>query len=805
MSGIADIRAAQAPAAQPGPASIVPPRALLDRYCVRCHNQTLKTAGLSLDSMDLAQVAEHADTWEKVIKKLRMGAMPPAGMPRPDRVSADAFAALLETTIDTAAAVNPNPGRAVGAHRLNRAEYQNSVRALLAVNLDVTALLPGDDSGEGGFDNSADILTVSPALLEQYLAVATKIAREAIGSRNPRPVVETYSVSALYVQDDRMSDDLPFTSFGGLAARHHFPVNGEYALKIRLQRTYNDCIRGMSRQHQLDVRIDGVLIKQFAVGGEAPKEGMAPLGVCGGTLYQATAWDRYVHEADDHLELRVPVRTGTHLVAVSFVRQLVEPEGVLREQHRDHKAPNNMPADELWDGYPAVGTVSIAGPYDSAGIDETPSRRLIFTCRPTRPADEKPCATTILSALARRAYRRPVTTDETKTLVEFYEAGRQQGDFETGIELAIQRLLVDPSFLFRFEFEPARTAPGSLYRVGDLALASRLSFFLWSSGPDAELLDLATRGKLSDPAVLQQQVRRMLADERSQALVDNFVGQWLVVRNVRELTPDPDLFIDFDHNLRDAFQQETLLFMQAAMQENRGVLELLTANYTFVNERLARHYGIANVYGNRFRRVTFTDDRRGGILGHAGLLAVSSYPDRTSPVLRGKWILDTFLGAPPPPPPPDVVASLPDKGEGDKPTSVRERLALHRKNPVCASCHNQMDPLGFALENFDPIGRWRTTEEGNAAIDASGVFGGTKIEGLPGLRAFLLDYSDAFVGTVTEKLLAYALGRPAQYYDRPIVRKIMKDAAPDYRWSSIILGIVQSTPFQMQRSPSHAD
>lgn len=782
-------------------AAPIAPRALLDKYCVTCHNEKLKTAGLMLDSMDVGDIAAHAEVWEKVIKKLRLGTMPPAGMPRPDQATTMAFVKLLETTIDAHIAEHPNPGRTEVAHRLNRAEYQNAVRDLLAVDLDVTSLLPGDDSGQGGFDNMADVLTVSPALLEQYLSVATKIARAAVGPRNARPQIDRYTIPQTYVQDDRMSEGLPFGSFGGLAIPHYFPTNGEYSFKIRLQRTYNDCIRGMRRPHQLEVRIDGLLIKQFKIGGEAPGKMNAPVSICGRTISTTpNAWDAYMHEADNGLELRVPVLAGTHQVSVSFARDLLEPEGVFHEPI----GPNNNAADEDWNGYPAVEHVFIGGPYDAAGIGDTASRRKIFTCRPTRPADEARCASTILSTLARRAYRRPPASNEVKTLLTFYQTGRKQGDFEAGIELALQRLLVDPSFLFRFEADPPNLAPGALYRISDLAMASRLSFFLWSSGPDDELLDLAIRGKLSSPKVLEQQARRMLSDKRSKALVDNFVGQWLVLRNVRELTPDPNLFDDFDHNLRDAFQQETALFVESQLREDRGVLELLTANYTYVNERLARHYGIPNVYGSRFRRITYPDDRRSGILGHAGLLAVTSYPDRTSPVLRGRWILDTLLGAPPPPPPPNVNNVLPAKGEGGKPASVRERLDMHRRNPACAVCHSQMDPLGFALENFDAIGRWRTSDEGNIAVDPSGVFGGTKFEGLAGLRSVLLDRHEEFVATIVEKLLAYSLGRPAQYYDRSTVRKIMRDAAPGYRWSSIILGIVQSTPFQKLRSPVYA-
>jgi hypothetical protein len=692
----------------------------------------------------------------------------------------------------------PNPGRTEEAHRLNRAEYQNAVRDLLAVDLDLTSVLPGDDSGEGGFDNMGDVLTVSPVLFRQYMSAASKIARIAIGVPNPRPISEMYSVPQSYLQEDRMSGDLPFGSFGGTVVRHTFPAKGEYQFKIRLQRTYNDCIRGLARRHQLELRIDGTLIKEFSIGGDAPGV-MAPIGLCGGTLGLRTDWDNYMTTADDGLEVRVPVLAGTHAVGVSFVRDLIETEGAIYDDGAASRDSNSN-SDERWHGRPAVEHLFITGPYDTDEINETASRRQILTCRPTRAADETRCATQILSKLARRAYRRPVTNAEVKTLLTFYETGRKQDDFESGIRLALERLLVDPSFLFRFEPDPAKAAPGAVARVSDLALASRLSFFLWSSIPDEELLDLAARGKLSDPAVLERQTRRMLADKRSKALVENFFGQWLSMRNVRDLTPDPDLFEDFDGTLQDAFRQETMLFVESQVAEDRGILDLLTANYTFVNERLARHYGMKGIYGSHFRRVP-TDEKRGGILGHAGVLAVTSYPNRTSPVLRGRWILDNLLGSPPPEPPPDVP-TLPAKGEGGKPTSVRDRLETHRKNPVCATCHAQMDPLGFALENFDAVGQWRTTDEGNTKIDASGVYGGKEIQGLAGLRGIFVEHPEDFVRTVSEKLLAYAVGRPTHYYDRPAIRAITRAASPDYRWSSIILGIIQSKPFQMRRAES---
>jgi hypothetical protein len=546
--------------------------------------------------------------------------------------------------------------------------------------------------------------------------------------------------------------------------------------------------------------VDGVLIKRFTVGGGAPPHAKAvPASFAGNTpLFGHPDWEVYVLEADNDLEVTFPASAGQYLVGISFERKLAEPEGVL--QPRQTGFP--LAINERWGGNAAVDTVEIGGPYSIDGPGDTASRRRIFICHPDQGANDTLCAREILSGLARRAYRRPVTEGDVETLLDFFEDRRRTEGFEAGLQFALQRMLADPEFIFRVERDPVGVIPGASYSVSDLTLASRLSFFLWSSIPDDELLDLAERGELSDPAVLAQQVRRMLADRRWAALIDNFIGQWLLLRNIPNVTPDPIAFPTFDENLRAAFTRESELFVESIMRDDRSVVDLLGADYTFVNERLAEHYGIPGIYGNRFRRVTLDDTRRGGLLGHGSLLTVTSYPNRTSPVLRGKWVLENVLGTPPPAPP-DDVPPLSDRGEGGQPATVRALMEQHRANPVCAGCHAPMDPLGFALENFDAIGRWRTTDA-RAPIDASGVMPtGAEFEGPSGLRALLLSHPEQFVGTITEKLLAYALGRGVEYYDYPTVRTITREAArTDYRWSSIVLGIVESPPFQMRSAGS---
>ena len=775
----------------------------IGRYCATCHNDRLQTAGLVLTGLDLSEVGAHAETWEKVITKLRTRTMPPVGRPRPAADTYDTLAGWLETEIDRFAAAGPNPGRTEAFHRLNRAEYGNAIRDLLALDVDVAELLPADDFDEYGFDNMADILTVSPALMERYLSAARKIGRLAVGETPLGPATDTYDVPILLMQDDRMGDDVPFGSRGGIGIRHYFPVDGEYDVEIRLHRNYVNYVRGMGSRHELEVRLDGVLVRSFVFGGEEPEGIQAPASY-GGNQFGDPAWEEYMLYADANMRARFQATAGPHVVSVAFVRRFTEPEGVLQPRQSIFAVAVN----EMRDGNAAVEHVAVGGPYSSTGPGETPARQALFTCRPVSDAtaDEEACAEEILSSLARRAYRRTLEAEDVATLMDFYRAGRDGGSFDSGIQLALERVLISPDFLFRVERDPIDIRPGASYALNDTALASRLSYFLWSSGPDDELLDLAEQGRLSDPEVLAQQARRMLADPRSKELVRNFAGQWLYLRNLRGVVPDAVVFPEFDENLRDAFVQETELFFESLIREDRSVLDLLGADYTYVNERLAEHYGIPSVYGSQFRRVTLPPDvaeRRGGIFGHGSLLTVTSYPNRTSPVLRGKWVLANILGTPPPAPPADVP-DLPDRGEDGRAATVRDRLQRHRESPACSVCHAPMDPLGLALENYDAVGKWRETGEANLPIDASGNLpDGTAFEGPTGLRSLLLERREQFMGTFTEKLLAYALGRGPEYYDRPTVRAITRAAASDnYRWSSIITGIVQSTPFRMRRSES---
>ena len=773
-------------------------RPVLNRYCVGCHNERLRTAGLALDEMDPARVGDHPDAWEKVVRKLRTGAMPPAGRRRPDAATYETVASALENALDRTAAAAPNPGRTT-VHRLNRREYENAVRDLLALDIDASALLPADNA-DLGFDNMADILSVSPALLDRYIFAARRISRLAVGDPTIEPTTETYVVPSMRFQDLRMSEDLPFGSRGGIAIRHNFPLDAEYDVRIRLQRQLYDYVRGLQKRQQLEVRLDGERVALFHIGG-AP--GTPPPRTFAGAVLGDRAWEEYALHADDNLTVRVSAKAGPRVLGVSFVQGRSERDGVLQPR----ATGKVLAIAERWSSTSeapeaAVDQVSIAGPFEATGPGETPSRERLFVCR-SAPGAAEACAREILGSVARRAFRRPVTETDLATLLGFFAAGREAGGFEAGIQRALESILVDPEFLFRVERDPVDTRPGTMHPVSDLELAARLSFFLWSSIPDDALLDVADRGELRDPDVLRRQVRRMLADSRAQALVDGFALQWLALRTLSSVVPTPELFPEWDDNLRESFARETELFVASQIREDRSVLDLVRADYTFLNERLAQHYGIPNVYGSRFRRVTFPDGVRGGLLGHGSILTVTSYPTRTSPVLRGHWLLSHVLGAPPPPPPPDVPA-LPDRGEGGRPASVRERLEQHRENPVCANCHAPMDPLGFALEHFDAIGKWRATGEGGDPIDASGVFpDGTGFEGLAGLKAMLLERHGQFVWTVTDKLATYALGRGLEHYDMPALREIIRDAAADdYTWSSLVLGIVESTPFQMRRSES---
>ena len=781
-----------AQAADANAAAASPQRALVDRYCVGCHNQRAKVAGLMLDTADVTNVGAAPAIWEKVAQKLRGRAMPPIGLPRPDAATYDSLAGWLETELDRAAAAHPNPGRP-GIHRLNRSEYANAIRDLLSLDVDTQALLPPDDVGFG-FDNNADVLTVSSALMDRYLSAARKIGRLAVGDRSMRPVEETYRISPLLVQEERVSEDLPFGSRGGIAIRHYFPLDGEYRLKIYLQKRTAGAngIRGFGADPQkVDVRLDGARVAVLSVG-DASSARAAEAAPGGNTESQMDS------NADVPMEVTVAAKAGRHVLGVSLLKKPPEVEGT---------GPTRLP---VWTfgsdpGSERIGidSVRIEGPYKAAGPGETASRARIFSCRPSTPKDEDACAKVILASLARRAYRRPSTDADVRTLMGFYRTAQSTGGFDSGIQAALERILFDPEFLFRSVRDPGGAAAGGAYRLSDLELASRLSFFLWSSIPDDELLDVAARGRLKGPVVLEAQVRRMLADRRSTALVTNFAAQWLHLRNMRAVTPNVNVFPEFDDNLRQAFVWETELFFESQLRDDRNVDELLTANYTFVNERLAKHYGIPGVRGNRFRRVTFGDDKRAGLLGQGSILTVTSYATRTSPVVRGKWLLETVLGAPPPPPPPNVPA-LQENGAGVKATSIRARMEQHRKNPVCATCHARMDPLGFALENYDGIGRWRDADEGGLPIDASGTMpDGAAFTGPADLRRLLQARRDEFVRNVTSKLLMYAVGREVEFYDMPAVRGIMGDAAAhDYRWSSIVLGIVKSRPFQMRKSES---
>jgi mono/diheme cytochrome c family protein len=799
---------ADAPQAPATPTSSSPLKPAIDRYCVTCHNAKLKTAGLSLEQMDPSLVGRDPETWEKVARKLRTNEMPPPGLPRPDRGTYEQLASTLEASLDAAAAADPRPGR-VAIHRLNRTEYTNAIRDLLSLDIDGRTLLAADEPDQQGFDNVAGVLSVSPRLLENYMTAASTISRLAVGDATISPVEDTVRIPTATIQEDRASDDLPFGSRGGVAIPYHFPLDGDYSVKVVLKRQLYLYLIGMGEPHQIDLRLDGTLLKRFTIGGEG--RGMtAPESFAGNTQGEPQ-WEEYMHTADAGLTVRVPVTAGTHRVGVSFVRRHWEPEGVLQPPQRGFARTTN----ELYFGNPSVDSVSIAGPLAVRAAKDSPARRTVFVCRPVSAAQEEPCARRILSTLARRAYRGPVSEADVTTLLAFYRAGRAEGGFDAGIQQGLRRILASPRFLFRIEREPTALgrrsaereggAPGQPYRVTDLDLASRLSFFLWSSIPDDELLALAAKGALSDRPTLERQVRRMLADRRSQALVDNFASQWLTIGKLSGVVPDVDAYPEFDENLRDAFRQETRMFIGSQLREDRGVTELVTANYSFVNERLARHYRIPNVYGSHFRRVTFTDGIRGGLLGQGSILTVTSYPNRTSPVLRGRWLLDSILGAPPPPPPPDIP--LLNEGGADTSTlSIRQQMEAHRKNPSCAVCHVRMDPLGFSLEHFDALGKWRGASDG-IPIDASGALpDGTRFEGIAGLRQLIASHQEDFARTFTQKLLAYALGRNLEARDLAAVRRITRDAAgSSYRWSSIIVGVATSTPFTMSTSQASQD
>ena len=747
--------------------------ALLNRYCQGCHNSELKTGGFVLNPLAVNESAQHAEDWEKVVRKLRGRNMPPAGLPRPNEAEYKSLTASLEAALDRASELHPNPGRTDTFRRLSRTEYQNSIRDLLSLDIDVSAMLPGDDASHG-FDN-VTVGNLSPTLLERYLSAARKISRLAVGSPSHSPGGDTFQLPPDLTQEEHF-DELPFGTRGGTTVQYTFPLDAEYDFQLRLARDRNEHVEGLKQPDQVELMLDGERVKLFTVS--PPAKGNDH------------------HLVDKDLNIRVPVKAGPHRVSVAFLKT---PSLLLETERQPYQAHFNM--DRHPRIHPALYSVSVNGPYAATGPGDTPSRKQIFVCRPVRPADEDACAKRILAKLARRAYRRAVNDADLRRPFQFYQQASKESGFETGIEMALSAILVSPEFLFRVEQDPIGLPPQTAYRISDVELASRLSFFLWSSIPDNELLDLATAGKLRTPAVLEKQVKRMLADNRSRVLVTNFAEQWLQLRRLAAITPDMRTFPDFDDNLRKAFLTETDLFVESILRENRSVLDLIRANYTFVNERLAKHYGLPNIYGSRFRRVTFDDNtQRGGLLRQGSILMVTSYATRTSPVIRGKWILDNVLGAPPQPPPPFVPA-LKEHHEGAKVQTMRERIAEHRANPACSGCHNVMDPLGFSLENYDAVGRWRTTEE-NLPIDSSGGLpDGSKFNGVIGLQKALLNRPEVFVGTVSEKLLTYAVGRGVESYDGAAIRKILRVAEPtDYRFSSIVMGIVSSTPFQMRRS-----
>jgi mono/diheme cytochrome c family protein len=758
-----------------------PQHAVINRYCVGCHNSKLKTGGLALDSIDVDHVSQNVNEWEKAVRKLRARAMPPAapGRQRPDEATYESLVAYLETSLDRAAADKPNPGRTDTFHRLNRTEYQNAIRDLLAVEIDATALLPTDDASHG-FDN-VNIGGLSPTLLDRYLSAAQKISRLAVGSPLRSP--EEYSVLLKPdLSQHHQIADLPLGTRGGTQFSYTFPRDGEYEVHIELSRARTGTgIMGLNQPQQVEVAVDGARVKLFEVA-------VAPLRSVNGADEPSPS------EADNGLKTRVNVKAGPHTILATFITQPSTLSETAREPILSDIGPNNRSGA-------AIFSVAVSGPYGPSGISDTLSRQRIFTCRPAKASDESGCAKTILSTLARRAYRRPATAAEVQDLLNFYKQGRADGAaFDAGVEMGIRAMLVNPAFLFRVERDPASAPRSGVYRIGDLELASRLSFFLWSSIPDDALLDVAVRGQLKDPAVLRDQVKRMLADRRSDALVKSFASQWLYLSNLTAATPDNNLFPDFDDNLRQAMQRETEMFFSSIKDEDRSVIDLLTANYSFLNERLAKHYGVPGVYGSSFRRVTFpADSPRGGLLGQGSILIVTSYNDRTSPVRRGKWVLENLLGMPPPAPPPNVPP-LKDNGIGGKVLSMRDRMIAHRGNPVCASCHAQIDPIGLATENFDAVGQWRDKTEDGAKVDASGGFtDGSTFEGMNGLKKALVSRPDVFVTTLTEKLMTYALGRGLDGYDAAAVRAITRAAkADDYRFSSIILGIAKSVPFQMR-------
>jgi hypothetical protein len=773
-------------AAQQTPRSDVPPmspadfKAVADRYCVSCHNDRLKTGGLSLQQVDFSDIPAHAEPLEKALRKIMVGAMPPLGAPKPERATLTAWTAGVSSALDKAADAKADPGRAI-LRRLNRTEYANAIRDLLGIEVDVNTLLPFDDSSHG-FDNIADVLGMSPLLMERYLVAARRISAVAVGDAiDIATTADTYRVKPDLSQD-RHLEGLPLGTRGGSLVTHLAPLDGEYTLKFKLRQATLNNVVGMEYPHTFVVLVDGAEVHRATLGG---KEDLT-------TSFANSQGSAEVFEA--RLATRVKLSAGPHQIGAAFLEKSAAlRSGMLQPFLRTTWDPVN------YTGEPHIETMVVTGPFSPGGPGDTPSRRRLFTCRPASPSGEEACASTILTTLARKAYRRPITDADTRGLMTFFRLGRDAGSFDSGIAMGVRRILASPDFVFRVERDPAGAPAGTTRRVTDVELASRLSFFLWSTLPDDELLRLAGQGRLSDRGTLERQVRRMLADPRSRALVDNFAGQWLYLRNLRNINPAPDEFPDFDHNLRLAMAREVEMLFESVIREDRGVGDLMTARDTFVNERLARHYGIANISGSHFRRITLTQPERYGLLGKGAILLVTSLPTRTSPVIRGKWILENLVGTPPPPPP-GVVPPLEDEPLGQAPRSLRERTEIHRRNPACAACHKVMDPIGFALEPFDAVGRWRVKDSG-APIDAKGqLMDGSTVDGPTTLREALTRNPDVFARTMTDKLMIYALGRGLEANDIPTIRRIVREASRDgYRFSALVTGIVTSTPFRMKR------
>jgi hypothetical protein len=783
-------------------ATSAPHVALLTQYCVTCHSERAKTGGLVLSPADLANIPAHAPMWEKVIRKVRAGMMPPAGVPRPDQATLDALVAHLETTLDRASTASPSL-RPATMHRLNRAEYANAIRDLFDLEVDVASLLPPDEEAYG-FDNNALVLGISPTLMERYLSAAWKISSLVVASPTITPALETFRVPGDLSQHDHVPG-LPIGTRGGIVFRHYFPVDGEYVISPRLYRETVNIIRGLELPHDLEMTLDGERVVLARFGG--------PVDEQANYLQPTLAGD----EMEKRFQKRVKVSAGMHTIGVAFVKKSSATTLELLQPFERERLDPITPV-----GIPELDRVTVEGPFNASATETSPSRAKVFICRGRAEqgvaasaavaagsrrnaadvtVNDRGCATRILSALARRAYRGPVVESEMTRLLGFYDKERASGgSFDAGIENALTFMLVNPRFLFRVERDPDMVAAGASYRIADLELASRLSFFLWSSIPDDELLDVAIAGKLRQGAALEQQVRRMLKDQRARALGANFAGQWLYLRNLRGLHPDADVFPDFDHNLRQGLQRETEMLFESIVLEDASVLRLLDADYTFLNERLARHYGVPNVYGTQYRRVPVANAARRGLLGHGSILALTSYPNRTSPVNRGKYVLTNILGTPPPPAPENVPPL--DETAG-KARTMRERMEEHRRSPACAGCHKLMDPIGIALENFDGIGRWRTTDGGSAIDPAAQLADGSTVTGPADLRAAILRRPDMFTRNMTEMLLTYALGHGLAHHDMPYVRAILKEAArTDYRFSSLVLGIVKSVPFQMRRAES---